>query len=387
MSEIVGNNAHKDEDTELQMQSLMKAENDESPTKDYKVGEEFMTNSSFLENAALRFSPQNPEFFLTAVKFAFCFFGLQVSYLIWGYMQEVIMTTVFTPTESAPDGIFPVATFCVFANRFLAVIVAMIAVKLKHGAVFANNVVPLLAFTPCAISNTTSSWSQYASLKFVAFTLQTIFKSSKIIPVMLMGKVLQNIAYPSVQYLEAFLITVGVAIFALSTKSSTEDNETQMKGILLMLCYICSDSFTSQWQSRLYNKYGKQNIDPYQMMLGVNANAIIITTVGLIVTGDYLKVYEFLLVNPQVLTYNIITAITSATGQLFIYYTIKEFGPIVFTIIMTVRQIFSFCLSSIIFQHHIGTRSLLGATLVFTVLFYQIYRKYTARRGSASGSK
>lgn len=339
--------------------------------------------NSLLGKLALSVCPQRPEFCISATKFTFCFVGLQASYLLWGYMQELIMTKTFTPTESAPDGKFPSAAFCVFSNRFLAVIVAMIAVKINHGSVFANNKAPLLAFTPCAVSNTVSSWSQYASLKFVSFPVQTVFKSSKIIPVMLMGKFLQNISYPFSQYIEAFFITVGVAIFSISSKSSDSDTNTQVVGLLFMICYICSDSFTSQWQHRLYNTYGKANIDPYQMMLGVNANAIIITTVGLLVSGDYAKVYEFLLVNPHALLYNVVTAITSASGQLCIYYTIKEFGPIVFTIIMTVRQMISICISSIVFHHEIDSIALLGALLVFGVLFYQIRRKYLAKHGRA----
>jgi adenosine 3'-phospho 5'-phosphosulfate transporter B2 len=124
-------------------------------------------------------------------------------------MQELIMTTKFNPTENVPSGLFPSAAFCVFSNRFLAVIVAIIAVRIKHGAFFANNAAPLWAFTPCAISNTMSSWSQYASLKFVSFPVQTVFKSSKIIPVMMMGKLLKGTSYPLGQYLEAILITTG----------------------------------------------------------------------------------------------------------------------------------------------------------------------------------
>lgn len=151
----------------------------------------------------------NPEFFQQAMKLAFCFCGLQTSYLTWGIMQELIMTTNFTPTEGAPDGRFPSAAFCVFSNRFLAVIVAIIAVRIKHGAVLANNAAPLQAFTPAAISNTISSWSNYAALRYVSFPVQTIFKSSKIIAVMMMGKFLKGTNYPYAQYVEAFIITCG----------------------------------------------------------------------------------------------------------------------------------------------------------------------------------
>jgi len=323
--------------------------------------------------------PGNPEFWIQAYKFTLCFIGLQISYLTWGYMQELIMTTQFIPTNQAPEGRFPSAAFCVFSNRFLAVIVAMIAVRIRHGAVFSNNKAPLLAFTPCALSNTMSSWSQYASLKYVSFPVQTVFKSSKIIPVMVMGKVLKGAIYPWGQYAEAMLITIGVAVFSVFSKTPDRETSTEMIGLVFLLLYISFDSFTSQWQDRVYTRYGRENVDPYQMMLGVNSSAILITTAGLIITGDFPVVYEFLLVNPKAFTYNVITAITSASGQLCIFYTIKEFGPIVFTIIMTTRQMFSICISAIVFKHVISIKALAGAVIVFSVLFYQIRRKYHAR--------
>ena len=329
----------------------------------------------------------NPEFFIQAFKFFLCFSGLQASYLVWGYMQELIMTTQFHPTERVPSGKFPSAAFCVFSNRFLAVLVALVCVRIRKGAFFANNKAPLLAFTPCALSNTMSSWSQYASLKYVSFPVQTIFKSSKIIPVMMMGKLLKGTSYPWGQYIEALLITFGVYVFSAMSKSSNSDTHTELLGLVFLVSYVFFDSFTSQWQDRVYNEYGRPNVDPYQMMLGVNMSAIMITTFGLIVTGDFPVVYEFLLANPVAFRYNVITAITSASGQLCIFFTIKEFGPIVFTIIMTTRQMFSICISSVLFNHEISINAAVGAILVFSVIFYQIRRKYLARQGGGGGQK
>jgi adenosine 3'-phospho 5'-phosphosulfate transporter B2 len=133
-------------------------------------------------------------------------------------------------------------------------------------------------------------------------------------------------------------------------------------------------------------QYGRANVDAYQMMLGVNVSAICITTAGLIITGDLPVVWEFLAANPVVIRYNIITAITSASGQLSIFYTIKEFGPIVFTIIMTTRQMFSICISAVLFGHTISIVACFGAFLVFAVLFYQIERKYNSRNSKVSAS-
>lgn len=380
-SELKMVRASDEADASIQMAPLVKESTSDS-TK-IPLGDAENTKTSD-KNGCFRSLEENPEFWSQALKFMFCFCGLQASYLTWGYMQELIMTSTFKPTDRVPDGKFPSAQFCVFSNRFLAVLVAMIAVKLKHGAIYSNNAAPLIAFTPCAVSNTMSSWSQYKSLEYVAFPLQTVFKSSKIIPVMVMGKVLKGTKYPSIQYLEAALITTGVAIFSLATKVKKKNVKTEIFGLLCLFTYITFDSFTSQWQDKIYSKYGRPNVDPYQMMLGVNTSAIVITSIGLIMMGDIPIIIEFLSENPNVFQYNIITAITSASGQLFIYYTIKEFGPIVFTIIMTTRQMISIVISSFVFQHHISRTALIGAAIVFSVLFSQIRRKYLARRNKSS---
>lgn len=151
--------------------------------------------------------------------------------------------------------------------------------------------------------------------------------------------------------------------------------------VALPFKFILSLSLTYllKYQDKVYMQYGRSKVDPYQMMLGVNSSAICITTAGLIITGDFPIVLEFLKANPIVFRYNIITAITSASGQLCIFYTIKEFGPVIFTIIMTTRQMFSICISSVVFGHSISSKALLGAALVFSVLFFQIRRKYYAR--------
>jgi|TARA_B110000305_G_C19168706_1_gene506144 adenosine 3'-phospho 5'-phosphosulfate transporter B2 len=159
-------------------------------------------------------------------------------------------------------------------------------------------------------------------VQYVSFPVQTLFKSSKIIPVMLMGRLLKNTKYPLSQYFEAALITLGVYIFSSYSKEGREGS-TELYGILCLCVYICSDSFTSQWQSRIYQKYGKPNVDQYQMMLGVNSFSILFTVIALVTSGDIPRILEFLRENSVCFRYNIITAVCSASGQLFIFYTIK----------------------------------------------------------------
>lgn len=53
----------------------------------------------------------------------------------------------------------------------------------------------------------------------------------------------------------------------------------------------------------------------------------------------YRNITHFLFQYPEFLTDCVILSVSSACGQLFIFKTISNFGPIVFTMIMTIRQV------------------------------------------------
>uniref|UniRef100_A0A0M3IP59 Adenosine 3'-phospho 5'-phosphosulfate transporter 1 n=1 Tax=Ascaris lumbricoides TaxID=6252 RepID=A0A0M3IP59_ASCLU len=72
--------------------------------------------------------------------------------------------------------------------------------------------------------------------------------------------------------------------------------------------------------------------------------------------------------------------------QVVIYMTIERFGPIVFAIMMTVRQILSIALSAFAYGHPMSPLAILGLIIAFTAIFSNIYRQYfknyTVRRRS-----
>lgn len=170
------------------------------------------------------------------------------------------------------------------------------------------------------------------------------------------------------------MITAGVAMFTFSEKASGADTSRHDSsyGVILLALYLVCDSFTSQWQSKVYKKFG---IDQYQMMLGVNVWSMVMTGITLMQSGDGLTSLTFIMSDSTALFHMVILSITSATGQLFIFYTIKEFGPVVFTIMMTTRQIFSLIISCLLFSHPLHLLGGIGASLVFLIVFYRIIRK------------
>lgn len=298
-----------------------------------------------------------------------CVVGLQASYLTWGYVQEKVMTKEYD------TGRFPSATFCVFSNRVIAILVGLALTLWKHGTL--KLTAPYYAFAPSALANSLSSFGQYQALRYVSFPLQTLSKSTKVIPVMLMGKVLNGKSYPWVEYAEALAISAGVSMFSLSEKSGKGDATTQLTGVLLLGLYIATDSFTSQYQSRVFKSF--PGVDQFQMMYATNMCAICLTLTALVASGELWTTVAFLRLNPGAAWDNATIAVTSATGQLFIFYTIKTFGPVVFTIIMTTRQMFSMMISAAVFGHTLGVCAYFGTSLVFATVFTKMRRDAQSR--------
>lgn len=351
-------------------------------TEDSKESDSLIGRSLEVESAKLADSESSDGNSSLIRKGLFCFLGLQLSYLTWGMMQEIIMTTKFEPTAEVPSGYFPSASFCVLANRVVAILVAYTVCMYKYGTIDCG--VPVWHFLPSAVSNTMSSWAQYKALNYVSFPLQNLFKSTKVIPVMGMGRLLRGVTYTLTEYVEAFTITAGVVIFSMAKGGHGDSERNSVLGVMLLLTYVSFDSFTSQYQTKLFKEHGK--IDQYHMMFWINSWAILLSFGAIVVSGEVSTVFFFLVANPSAFVYNLITAITSATGQYFIFYTIKEFGPVVFTVIMTTRQLLSMIISSILFHHPLTVMSYLGGVLVFTAVFHSI-RRQMLKRNAAEAEK
>jgi adenosine 3'-phospho 5'-phosphosulfate transporter B2 len=160
-------------------------------------------------------------------------------------------------------------------NRLLALFISIVIVLWRQKNNEYTKNVPFYYYAPSSLSNSISSWAQYEALKFISFPTQVLSKSCKIIPVMIVGIFVNRKSYPVIEYIEAMLITSGVSIFTLSENGShDEDRNNTMWGIALLLLYLTCDSFTSQWQSRVYKTFA---VDQYQMMLGVNIWSMLMT--------------------------------------------------------------------------------------------------------------
>jgi adenosine 3'-phospho 5'-phosphosulfate transporter B2 len=342
-------------------------------------------------------------------KLLFCVIGIQLSYLSWGgvrsasvrppflrgalartrltrpacaaplsartVMQERIMTQPYGEEKES----FNSSKFLVFTNRLVALVAAdVVLAYMKSG----SDGTPPFRFSFCATSNILSSVCQYDALKYVSFPTQVLAKSCKMVPVMLMGYVVSRKSYPLLDWIVALAVTGGVLMFKLNeasgkAKGGTSQGGSEMLGYVLIAGYMAFDSFTSNWQEALFKEYPA--VSPVQMMRQVNLFSATFTFIGLLLTSEALTMPAFLARHPDCAMHIAFMSITSAVGQLFIFYTIKQFGALMFATINAVRTLLSVILSFLIFSHAVNAGEAMGIATVFAALGLQVVVKWTRK--------
>lgn len=230
-----------------------------------------------------------------------------------------------------------------------------------------------------SLSNILSSWCQYEALKYISFPTQVLAKASKVIPVMLMGKIISRKSYEYWEYLTALLISLGVSLFLLSSTTDKHPSTvTTFSGIVILGGYIVFDSFTSNWQDNLF----KYKMSSVQMMFGVNLFSCLFTVGSLLEQGAFFDSLAFMSRHSEFAFHAVLLSVCSAFGQLFIFYTINQFGAAVFTIIMTLRQAIAILLSCFLYGHAVSIAGGFGVAIVFVALFLRVYARNYKRRAA-----
>src|SRR5690606_14525441 len=119
----------------------------------------------------------------------------------------------------------------------------------------------------------------------------------------------------------------------------------------------------------------------------INSFAGLYLAIALIVTGSGMEGIAFTLRHPEVGPYLILFSLTSAVGQLFIYYMVRYYGSLATTIVTTTRKFFTIILSIAINRHVLSNRQWFAVMVVFTGLALHSYWGHVDRMAAKDQEK
>jgi adenosine 3'-phospho 5'-phosphosulfate transporter B2 len=311
----------------------------------------------------------------------FCSMGLITTFVIWGVLQERICAHRY---PRVTGDFFPYTYFLVFTNRLWSLLFSVILINRSSTGWRWIPGVLIYEYSFPSISNMLSSWCQYEALKYVTFPAQTLFKSFKLGPVMLMGKLLTGRTYPVYDYITVGIVGVGISLFMLGSPENVEfdrgihsnednaessDHPAMNTGIILLFLFLVFDSFTGQFQSRMFQKHKLLSVP--ELLFATNAFSTVLSLITLVHTDELKPALEFVTTHTEIHLHFFLFSVCSTIGQLLIFYTIKNFGAVIFAVIMVVRVLCSILISCIIYEHEIDAVGLSG---LFIVMFGVLYR-------------
>jgi len=326
---------------------------------------------------ALEFEQENTSKAEVLKRLALCVIMLNVTFVTWGVLQERMLTRRY-PRYSGEFFIYSYAL--VFTNRFWTLIMSGMLMLYLKPTRSSSTVIYEYSFP--SISNMLSSWCQYEALRYVSFPAVTLFKSFKLMPVMLMGRFLGNKQYPQYDYWVALTIGVGITMFMSSTDDLKvgftnniydQRNSAVWTGIMLLGLFLFFDSFTSQWQSRMFQRH--KDLSMVELMFATSAFSSLLSIITLIHNHELGPALDFVIRHSEIHMHFFLFSVCSTIGQLLIFYTIKNFGAVVFTIIMTTRVLLSIALSCYIYGHNVTDVGFFGLVLVMAAICYRIKMK------------
>eukprot|EP00899_Mesostigma_viride_P022885 jgi/Mesvir1/3781/Mv08188-RA.1 len=301
-------------------------------------------------------------------KICCCTAGIVGCLMCYGVLQERIMTRPYG-TEGA---MFKYSLFLVLCNRLFTCAVALSVLVARRGSV--KPVAPVYKYAAVSLSNVAATYCQYEALKYVSFPVQTLAKCAKMIPVMVWGTLIMRKKYGPKDYIVAVIITLGCTIFLLTgeTKSRVSAHDVSVWsgvfGIMLMGGYLGFDGFTSTFQDKLFKGY---DMEVFNQILYVTLCSSFISLGFLISAGQLGDAIKFVMEYPECLNSVMLLSAAATLGQMFISYTIRTYGALVFATIMTTRQFLSILLSCILFGHPLSIGQWFGTGLVFGPLYYK----------------
>mmetsp|Transcript_17963 Transcript_17963/g.38327 ORF Transcript_17963/g.38327 Transcript_17963/m.38327 type:complete len:928 (-) Transcript_17963:109-2892(-) len=284
--------------------------------------------------------------------------ALNGAMVCWGISQEYLMTTEYM-RKDGPAERMPSSIFLTLANRVFTVISSFVVLKMNGTGLYFSGT--WICCVP-SFTNSVSSWLQYQSLAYVSFPLQCATKSAKLLPVMMIST-LRGKKQKLSDYIEAIVIVVAIAVFAIEVEGAHHDVSRHLKvvGFVMLVIVLFVDSTTPHMQDTILQKYPEMTV--MQMSFTMACISCVMLFIFLCAKGELLEAFRFFNHFPLAWLHLVVLSFCSTIQQILIPYTIRHFGPVVFVVMITFRQLISMLVSACMFGHAISVLAWLAACL------------------------
>lgn len=216
-----------------------------------------------------------------------------------------------------------------------------------------------------------------ASLHYVTYPVKIVFKSTKLIPTMVVSTVILGNEHTFGDYVAAALLCIGTSLFIYHPDKLAGDemDGSSMFGCLLLFASVIFDSLLPNIQKKMMT-----TVSPEVLMVNTN----LVGTIGILaymcLFSDHLNILFAYFTSSDDSKLSLVLQLCAVGASLsfaVLCYTslIEETGPVVAVTVSTVRKVVTIVLSYVVFPKPIGWRELSALVLIGLGVFVENFWK------------
>ncbi|EEF50454.1 Adenosine 3'-phospho 5'-phosphosulfate transporter, putative [Ricinus communis] len=200
------------------------------------------------------------------------------------------------------------------------------------------------------------------SLAFLNYPAQIMFKSTKVLPVMVMGAFIPGLRrrYPVHEYVSALLLVVGLILFTLADAKTSPNFHTI--GVVMISGALIMDAFLGNLQEAIFT------INPettqMEMLFCSSVVGLPFLIPPMILTGELFRAWNSCSQHPYVYGVLIFEAMATFVGQVSVLSLIALFGAATTAMVTTARKAVTLLLSYMIFTKPLTEQHGTGLLLI-----------------------
>lgn len=210
---------------------------------------------------------------------------------------------------------------------------------------------------------------------YVQYPVAVVFKSSKLVPVMVVSGIMGNSrTYALQDYVAAMLICLGTVGFAWNGGRDTSTSNMVHIGIALLVVALASDALSSNMQQKMMQEGA---VNPMTMLARLNFVGFLGLLSFQTISGEASQILTGAQQEPMILVYIVAVGLSLSVGAWANTILLNEAGAVFTICISTLRKALTIILSYIIFPKpltyiHIGSAILLFVGLALSDLIRDV---------------
>lgn len=294
--------------------------------------------------------------------------GMITCFIWYSLIQEFILQHEYPSGEMFPD-----ASFLILSDKSFALVVSGISL-LSAGAPYQWQA------GKWVVGPGTLDWlSSYMidkSTSYLAYTVVTVFKCSRVVPIMFCNTVINGEQQGMRDYALAVLICAGVAGFSYlnSGDTSPPKKDNGFIGMKLIVGGLMASALTTTLEKWVFRKY--DGFSHMSMLFSINLVGGIIGFIVCKVTFGFEVLFAFLAKNPSAMGHMLMLASACTLGCYLVFYVLDHHGPVTVAIAILVKQILTIYMSALLYDHEITPAASVCAMLTFLAVGARPLMKY-----------